>query len=242
MKRTTRHAFTLIELLVVIALIAILAAILFPVFAQAREKARQAQCASNLKQVAMAAQMYLSNYDDRFFPDASTPIRTKTGGIPSVLQPYVKNIDVFWCPDNPTRGRDPIPDPGGYFWNGYLTGFCNNIFMNACGATPCDTPPLTEPAVPFTATTVLCEDNKDYWNTWLGTMTLNSTTFGDHCPCQDELHGGGANVAFVDGHVKWYRPSQIYSTSPDRPFLPVERTSCWFPYPSNDGVHPSFKP
>jgi len=63
-----RQAFTLIELLVVIAIIAILAAILFPVFAQAREKARQATCLSNMKQMGLATRMYLQDYDETWFP------------------------------------------------------------------------------------------------------------------------------------------------------------------------------
>ena len=77
-----RKAFTLIELLVVIAIIAILGAILFPVFAQAREKARQSQCLANLRQVSLAALMYLQDYDERFFPaffvgpDNLAPVRT----------------------------------------------------------------------------------------------------------------------------------------------------------------------
>src|SRR5688500_12033549 len=93
---TSRKAgFTLIELLVVIAIIAILAAILFPVFAQARAKARQAACLSNTKQIGTALAMYIQDYDE-------TVVRNGGGGVtwPDLLQPYIKNIQVFRCPDS----------------------------------------------------------------------------------------------------------------------------------------------
>lgn len=93
-----RSAFTLIELLVVIAIIAILAAILFPVFAQAREKARQASCLSNEKQLGLAVLQYVQDYDEAY-----------PGGLQNdwyadswarVVQPYIKSVDVFRCPDD----------------------------------------------------------------------------------------------------------------------------------------------
>lgn len=111
MKRVTPRAFTLIELLVVIAIIAILAAILFPVFAQAREKARQATCASNLKQVGTAWTMYLQDYDEKIaaannpigWGDCPTmPGRSQFGGWEgNLLAPYIKNTAVFKCPSSP---------------------------------------------------------------------------------------------------------------------------------------------
>jgi prepilin-type N-terminal cleavage/methylation domain-containing protein/prepilin-type processing-associated H-X9-DG protein len=110
------RGFTLIELLVVIAIIAILAAILFPVFAQAREKARQASCLSNCKQLGLASNMYVQDYDETFpghdwpkgeglhaLPDG----RTYRGhvGWPLLFYPYVKNGAVFTCPSDPDPKR-----------------------------------------------------------------------------------------------------------------------------------------
>ncbi|GIV19219.1 MAG: hypothetical protein KatS3mg023_0970 [Armatimonadota bacterium] len=105
-----RNGFTLIELLVVIAIIAILAAILFPVFAQAREKARQTSCLSNLKQLGLAIVMYAQDYDEKF-PNAGSwewwewqaehdNPDTFPGGIVFRLRPYVKNMGIFACPSD----------------------------------------------------------------------------------------------------------------------------------------------
>lgn len=99
-----RKGFTLIELLVVIAIIAILAAILFPVFAKAREKARQASCQSNLKQIALSLRMYAQDYDEtnlRRRPSGSAPTSEFWYG---VIQPYVKNTQVNLCPSYPWNG------------------------------------------------------------------------------------------------------------------------------------------
>jgi prepilin-type N-terminal cleavage/methylation domain-containing protein/prepilin-type processing-associated H-X9-DG protein len=108
--RRIRAAFTLIELLVVIAVIAILAAILFPAFAQVRAKARQAACLSNLKQIGLASYLYFEDYDDRIFPyaywsadgsqwewDWGYDLPTHRA-IPGILGPYVKSDEIFVCP------------------------------------------------------------------------------------------------------------------------------------------------
>jgi len=111
-----RRAFTLIELLVVIAIIAILAAILFPVFAKAREKARQTSCTSNLKQIGTAMSMYTQDYDEMMvncymYHDSG---QTKLAWFPDLVDPYVKNAKVWICPSQAqvwtsTWKRDWLP-------------------------------------------------------------------------------------------------------------------------------------
>ena len=103
-----RRGFTLIELLVVIAIIAILAAILFPVFAQARAKARQAACMANLKQLGLAFEMYCQDYDELLpiwgYGDTSQPDNGPDEGFyawDTVIDPYTKNQQILLCPDNP---------------------------------------------------------------------------------------------------------------------------------------------
>src|SRR4051794_18856382 len=90
--------FTLIELLVVIAIIAILAAILFPVFAQARAKARQTACLSNMKQIGTGISMYTQDYDEMIVPSQNGSGATLVSW-PSMIQPYIKSAEVFVCPD-----------------------------------------------------------------------------------------------------------------------------------------------
>ena len=96
---TKRRGFTLIELLVVIAIIAILAAILFPVFAKAREKARQSSCLSNCKQIGIATMQYTQDYDERI-----GIYDWQAARMPIVVQPYIKNVQVFSCPSGDYGG------------------------------------------------------------------------------------------------------------------------------------------
>jgi prepilin-type N-terminal cleavage/methylation domain-containing protein len=106
--RRPSRGFTLIELLVVIAIIAILAAILFPVFAQAREKARQTSCLSNHRQVGLAHAMYAQDYDEMYVPMLTAIIADGADRYPlwpRLLQPYIKNSEVMREPSNRQRTR-----------------------------------------------------------------------------------------------------------------------------------------
>ena len=119
----TRSAFTLIELLVVIAIIAILAAILFPVFARARENARRSSCQSNLKQIGLGILQYTQDYDEKY-PMA---LDSGTGGTYNftwvqAIQPYIKSVQVFQCPSDPDAGQ-PAPAAG---WAGIKCSYGGN--------------------------------------------------------------------------------------------------------------------
>jgi len=136
--RLHRSAFTLIELLVVIAIIAILAAILFPVFAQAREKARQTSCLSNEKQITLAILMYAQDYEETF------PVGVRddwNNSWPVLVEPYVKSIDVFRCPSDRelwqvdwTQGWGGVPIS--YACNGATTG--PDTYLSATPSNPQD--------------------------------------------------------------------------------------------------------
>lgn len=128
----TRRGFTLIELLVVIAIIAILAAILFPVFARAREKARQSSCQSNLKQIGLAYAMYAQDYDERLprgvgyiavgtpaDPPGTNTVYGLQGEFYITLAPYIKNEQIFNCPSSPYTNWNAGNTTGGTFGVGY---------------------------------------------------------------------------------------------------------------------------
>ena len=248
MKTTRRKSsgFTLIELLMVISIIAILAAILFPVFAAAREKARQIVCGSNLRQIGSAVAMYQQDHDESFPPYFDVPQYAWGGGAanawPGILRSYSKSYDIWWCPSDPQSLRAPRAHLGSYFVNTYLNGWCNLTAMNACGATACDAIPINLASIPYPVTTVVLGEagGGGYLTSW--TMWCDIWSRYSDCYAVDRKHSGGVNYLFVDGHVKWLQPRAFKSENPDRSLARVEQTSCWFAYARNDGKHPWFKP
>ncbi|MHB8995633.1 MAG: DUF1559 family PulG-like putative transporter [Armatimonadota bacterium] len=208
-----RRGFTLIELLVVIAIIAILAAILFPVFAKAREKARQASCQSNLKQIGLALLQYVQDYDERgpifcsngrvnagncggqlcgMVPYYAANIN---GGSPAdgrsageQLFPYVKNTQIFYCP---SVGYDPANAwPKINYWTVFRRHNTPDTWIIPGSNYSAASSPVAFDAI-----------------TWAnaGAMLPNTVGCGSK-PASgvggDGAHSGMWNVAFLDGHVK----------------------------------------
>jgi prepilin-type N-terminal cleavage/methylation domain-containing protein len=216
-----RNAFTLIELLVVIAIIAILAAILFPVFAQAREKARAIACLSNMKQIGTAQQMYVQDYDEKTFfrASATAPSPWRSGAvIPNsnqrtlaswwnLLMPYIKNGQVFTCPSDagPTASKDLNLQPT--ILRSYMALSTAESLSLAAIEYPTDTMTITE------------KWDKDYTGTrtdsWIEPFNGDFTT--DYTDSTRLFTAGNRhtwliNATFLDGHARALRAGQIQSS------------------------------
>ena len=209
--RSGRQAFTLIELLVVIAIIAILAAILFPVFARARAKAQGIQCLSNMKQIVLALNMYTSDYDDKYLRVAKigwdgtnyTYIDIQPW-VPQ-LYPYVKNQDVFHCPAKPDRSA-------------YTPATDSDFVLNAYFATETPVGMIVKPAE------AICFAERSDNPVSTGQPFDEVLTYSPWSPMQfwpllkPDRHNGGANYAFADGHAKWLK--QDATTTPVNMHIP----------------------
>jgi len=244
-KKMLSKGFTLIELLVVIAIIAILAAILFPVFAQAREKARQSTCLSNMKQLGLAIQMYADDYEEvlpqayieRAVAGASEPSGGwwyndgTTGAIfwPQMLFPYTKNWKIGACPSYPLKGK----------WGG------DQRLNQGYGAIWCSMKPwsygaavtlgqLTKPATTFALT-----ETPRYWVDWpvmnapqgqeffagQGTVQAAGGAIDANCisDWNKARHNGGLNSVYCDGHAKYMTVGQLVnakSVAGENPWVP----------------------
>lgn len=210
--------FTLIELLVVIAIIAILAAILFPVFAKAREKARQAACMSNLKQVGLGFMQYVQDYDETF------PKRYG-GGCPSdcendkqrswknMVTPYIKSFDVFRCPSNPAA---TVPDsigknatnkvgvyPGGYsMWLPEDNNFAIALGHGAASPQPLAGIPAVASSLLVIETSYLFPDTGPYLG--YAEPAPNDANIYPGPSSYNSGHGKNrGNIIYMDGHVKF---------------------------------------
>lgn len=239
-----RKGFTLIELLVVIAIIAILAAILFPVFAQAREAARKTQCASNLRQLGAATLMYSQDFDEQYpmsFHGTSSSA-TKLSW-PLIIQPYVKNTGIYRCPSQTFNTGNPpgVSFPVNYAYNYYIGG--NN---NPNGGVL----NVTLPQIAKLADTVMMVDSGTLvqagltpqkwafkfdaagrYTSWLlvyagSSLMTTSPNFGGPHP----RHAETTNVLWADGHVKARKVETFYTLpgqTSSNPPPPAGATSGW---------------
>lgn len=242
-----RKAFTLIELLVVIAIIAILASILFPVFAQARETARKATCQSNLKQMGSAWMMYAQDYDERSNINSwnSNTFNTSPPGgagfgllqiFGQRLQPYLKNYAVLRCPSDAfpwtstdTQERPPVRMVGSYGFHSYghwtmaEIAFVSEFYL------------IWDTSGPPTCT----QGN----NAWIGTEDIVDSYKWARNNCFAARHQDQINMLYADGHVKTTRCAQVFPCrSPGWQTSNIlgNTAGCWSrygsrPYQANDG-------
>jgi prepilin-type N-terminal cleavage/methylation domain-containing protein/prepilin-type processing-associated H-X9-DG protein len=219
-----QKGFTLIELLVVIAIIAILAAILFPVFAQAREKARATSCLSNCKQMGIALMMYIEDYDGIFFNQVyPSPKSWGTPGIAlnwtEILMPYVKSTGAFACPSY----REPMdvayyPKPTypiGYGFNERLLGryntYTNVPLAQSLLKTPADVGLIADSIFTWASHIGYEVDlDKDGTTEWYWPSSREGTVYTYGIP----RHQGGINAVYADGHAKFSGP-RVRSGSTD---------------------------
>ena len=222
-----KKGFTLIELLVVIAIIAILAAILFPAFARARENARRATCQSNLKQAGLGFAQYVQDYDETY------PIYQGQGGRGwgMIMQPYMKSTQIMQC------ASEPAPPPPTGVNSSSFTDFAINsglVIDNTLGTAA----PLKEARITSASLSVLlvdfwsttdsgiaagCRRTGNDFETYMPFCNGNpgprlAAFFKPSSPSPDSpgpaiRHLDGQNYLFTDGHVKWYKGSNDYTSA-----------------------------
>jgi prepilin-type N-terminal cleavage/methylation domain-containing protein/prepilin-type processing-associated H-X9-DG protein len=210
-RRSATAGFTLIELLVVIAIIAILAAILFPVFAQARERARATVCTSNVRQIGTALKMYIQDYDETYpiWHAYSKMAATPHLGIEQELFPYTKSMELFRCP-NDNGGpfqRTDVPGTDSYYQAyGSSYYFERRGFSIVTGYSISNNTPTTRATAIITeamfvqpSDTVLMRDEMF---PWFDPATDRSGYWG-YSGFYQAWHAQGGGVVFADGHAKF---------------------------------------
>ncbi|RYX84465.1 DUF1559 domain-containing protein [bacterium] len=223
------RAFTLIELLVVIAIIAILAAILFPVFARARENARKSSCLSNLKQLGLAFAQYTQDYDERYPMWRATGCANngdcgwatdRSASFPSPVTSYIKSRQILQCPSESATTVTAAPSVVGfvdYFYNANIgsdgSGACSGSFDNPAGVGGRNLSQFEAP----TETILLGDGQGHMADNWAngratcagGGLAQSNGRWNPAALDYPLRHLEGSNYAFADGHVKWFKPERI---------------------------------
>ncbi len=252
MKHHKNSAFTLIELLVVIAIIAILAAILFPVFARARENARRSSCQSNLKQIGLGILQYVQDYDERypsyrFEPPSSVTGQRSTWYVQT--QPYLKSTQLFVCPSD----SDNSASGGAYWMPSGITAYHVSYGYNANFGGGAASRGVSMAALDSSATTVIVTDAGTQpgtgtpatdplkWtvkpNAWiLDDYVTSSSSYpetqvvaaaggdGSSFAGPNPRHLETCNVLWADGHVKSQRVSSFYRNNAVSPCLAIDQS------------------
>jgi prepilin-type N-terminal cleavage/methylation domain-containing protein/prepilin-type processing-associated H-X9-DG protein len=209
MRRRT-PGFTLIELLVVIAIIAILAAILFPVFAQAREKARQSTCLSNNRQIGTGMMMYIQDFDGSWPSQSVDSYPVLGSGIAGAdannykdrVLPYTKNEQIWLCPSNIPNGTLQTRPPNvGYHMNGNVITAAG--LSEAAIAAPANLFVMRESGRGFVHARAYLRPVRGWCDDVVAYQNGSVNNFMPHMK--------GFNLLFADGHAKWYKASRTLS-------------------------------
>jgi prepilin-type N-terminal cleavage/methylation domain-containing protein/prepilin-type processing-associated H-X9-DG protein len=212
---SAKSGFTLIELLVVIAIIAILAAILFPVFARARENARRASCQSGMKQIALGIFQYTQDYDERFPTSPFDQTSYNAGGTygwADKILPYTKSVQLYQCPSD----RSPTANPDGTGGSSYSDYWGNENLIpkysagvNVAALTNSSNTVLNYESTGYEGGPAGCYHGEGYGGS-AGVVGQKPTTcFSADYPLASSRHLEGSNYSFADGHVKWLKPEKL---------------------------------
>ncbi len=223
-----RHGFTLIELLVVIAIIAILAAILFPVFARARDRARQASCTSNLRQVTLGILMYVQDYDETMpgFKIHKYCSDSRGDGWYESLEPYTRNEQIAICPSGQyeaTWGRSAMPNSTGFWGRTMIASYgvpaqdstCRDVLGNLGTAWTYYPPGRRIAEATRPAETVMIFESNSCWTQqtsgygYDNSGNLRSISEAGLRGRQHFRHNLQMNVGWMDGHARSMNPGDM---------------------------------